>query len=176
MNATNSAKPSMKQKATHEAKELLILFLYLGFFFCALAAYSNLLLRDYIGSYLAYGFALLNALVVAKVILIGDYMHLGKRSENRSLFVAALAKSVLFSLFVLAFHFLEEVIKALVHGRDIASAFRDIPTDQLLARCVIVFATFIPLFGFREFRRVMGEEEFYALLFRAQGTRKTAEN
>jgi hypothetical protein len=176
MNATSSAKPGMKQKAAHEAKELLILFLYLGFFFCALAAYSNLLLRDYIGSSLTYGFALINALVVAKVILIGDYMRLGKRAEHRSLFVAAIAKSVLFALFVLAFHFLEEVIKALVHGRDIASAFRDIPTDQLLARSVIVFATFIPLFGFREFRRVMGEEEFSALLFRAQGTGKAPKN
>lgn len=176
MNATSSAKPSMKQKATHEAKELLYLFLYLSFFFCSLAAYSNLLLRDYIGSYLTYGFALLNALVVAKVILIGDLMHLGKRAEHRSLFVAAITKSVLFGLFVLAFHFLEEVIKALVHGRDIASAFHDIPTDQLLARSVIVFATFIPLFGFRELRQVMGEEEFDALLFRAQGGGKPTDN
>ena len=32
--------------------------------------------------YLNYGFALINALVVAKVILIGEYAHLGKKLED----------------------------------------------------------------------------------------------
>ena len=85
MNKTNSGKSDLKKKAAHEAKELLILFLYLGFFFCALATYSMLLLSEYHVSYLTYGFALINALVVAKVILIGDYAHLGKRYEGRPL-------------------------------------------------------------------------------------------
>jgi hypothetical protein len=36
----------------------------------------------------------------------------------------------------------------------------------------VVFCTFIPLFGFRELRRVMGEEEFRTLLFRVRETDK----
>lgn len=172
MNNTNSANPSLKQKAAHEAKELLVLFLYLGFFFCALATYSNLLVREYDGISLTYGFALINALVVAKVILIGDYMHLGKRVEHRSLFVSAIVKSFLFSLLVFAFHVLEEVIKRIVHGADMATASREMRIDELLGRALVVFCTFIPLFGFRELRRVMGEEEFHALLFRSRETGK----
>jgi hypothetical protein len=170
MNKTNSAKPDLKKKAAHEAKELLILFLYLGFFFCALATYSMLLLSEYHVSYLTYGFALINALVVAKVILIGDYAHLGKKFESRPLFVSAIVKAFLFSLLVFAFHVVEEVIKRLVHGADIATASREMRIDQLLGRALVVFCTFIPLFGFRELRRVMGEEEFRALLFRSRET------
>jgi hypothetical protein len=170
MNKTNSGKSDLKKKAAHEAKELLILFLYLGFFFCALATYSMLLLSEYHVSYLTYGFALINALVVAKVILIGDYAHLGKRYEGRPLFVSAIVKAFLFSLLVFAFHVLEEVIKRIVHGADIATASREMRMDELLGRALVVFCTFIPLFGFRELRRVMGEEEFRALLFRSRET------
>lgn len=171
MNTTSSAKPDLKKKAAHEAKELLIIFLYLAFFFCALATYSMLLLSEYHISYLTYGFALINALVVAKVILIGDYVHLGKRYEGRPLFVSAIVKAFLFSLLVFAFHVLEEVIKRIVHGADIATASREMRIDELLGRALVVFCTFIPLFGFRELRRVMGEEEFRALLFGSRETR-----
>lgn len=170
MNKTNSAKPELKKKAAHEARELLIVFLYLAFFFCALATYSMLLLSEYHVRYLTYTFALINALVVAKVILIGDYARLGKRYEGRPLFVSAIMKAFLFAVLVLAFHFLEEVIKQLVHGADITSAFHDVRIDELLGRMLVVFCTFIPLFGFRELRRVMGEEEFHALVFRSRET------
>jgi hypothetical protein len=129
-----------------------------------------LLLSEYHVSYLTYGFALINALVVAKVILIGDYVHLGKKYEGRPLFVSAIVKAFLFSLLVFAFHVLEEVIKRIVHGADIATASREMRMDELLGRALVVFCTFIPLFGFRELRRVMGEEEFRALLFRSRET------
>ena len=37
--------------------------------------------------------------------------------------------------------------------------------DDLLGRSLVVFCTFITLFAFREFRRVIGEEKFQAMLF-----------
>ena len=160
MHVENSEKTGLKQKVAHEFEELGIITLYLAFFFCALATYSMLLLNEFHVSYFTYGFALINALVVAKVILIGDYAHLGKRSEGRPLFVSAIVKAFLFSLLVFAFHVLEEVIKRLVHGADIATASREMRIDELLGRALVVFCTFIPLFAFRELRRVMGEEEF----------------
>ena len=44
MNAEDSKKASLKQKAVHELEEMLAIFLYLGFFFCAISTYSMLLL------------------------------------------------------------------------------------------------------------------------------------
>jgi hypothetical protein len=169
-NAAKTAK--MKQKAVHEFKEILIIFVYLAFFFCALTTYNMILLRDYQGQYWSYSFALINALVVTKVILIGEALKYGTRYEARPLLLSALYKAVMFWLLVLGFHFVEELIKRLIHGADFATASREIRIDELVGRSIIVFCTFIPLFAFREFRRVLGEEKFDDILFRSQETRR----
>jgi hypothetical protein len=173
MNTENSAKPSLKQKAVHETVQMVAISLYLAFFFCALATYRMLMLKDFGVSSLTYSFALINALVVAKVILIGEYAHLGKRHESKPLFFSALYKAFLFTLFVLAFHFVEEMVKQLLHGGNVATAFRETRMDELLARTVIIFSVFIPLFAFRELRRVMGEDKFRELFFRMGATART---
>jgi hypothetical protein len=165
MAADESKNKSRKEKAKHELKELLTIFLYLAFFFCALVTYSMLLLNEYHVKYWNYAFALINALVITKVIMIGEYAKVGKRYEAGALFFSAIWKAFVFSLLVYAFHVVEEIIKRLIHGSDMAAASRDIRFDELAARSIVVFCTFIPLFAFREFRRVMGEKEFRALLF-----------
>jgi hypothetical protein len=78
----------------------------------------------------------------------------------------AIYKAVGFGLLVFAFHLIEEAIKEVVHGHRVAAAFREMRIDDLLARTVIVFCTFIPLFAFRELQRVLGEDKFRTLLFR----------
>jgi hypothetical protein len=155
----------MKQKALHELREMVVLSLYLAFFFCALATYRMLLLREFHVDSLTFAFALVNALVVAKVIMIGELAKVGRRHESKPLFVSAIWKAFAFGLLVLVFHFVEEIIKQLLHGGDIAGGFREVRIDDLLSRSLVVFCCFIPLFGFREFRRVLGEEKFQSMLF-----------
>jgi hypothetical protein len=173
MNVEVSEKPSLKQKVKHEFVELTAIFLYLAFFFCALTTYSMLLLNKYDISYFNYGAALLNALIVAKVILIGEYAHLGKKHENKPLFQSSLYKAILFSLLVFAFHVVEEMVKRIIHGEAFGSAFQNVRMDDLLARSLIIFCTFLPLFAFRELQRVMGEEQFRDLFFKT-GVNKSA--
>ena len=168
MSKTAAQKAELKQKAKHEAKELLYVFLYLAFFFCALATYSTLLLKEYEVPYWNYAFALINALVIAKVILIGQAVHLGEKYEHKPLLVSAIWKAFMFSLFALAFHFVEELVKRLIHGANMAEASRSIRVDQLMGHTLVVFCTFISLFAFMEFRRVLGEETFYSMLFRSE--------
>jgi hypothetical protein len=165
MSDKSSSSSTLKQKAKHELKELVVLSGYLAFFFCALATYRMLLLRDYHINSLTYAFALINALVVAKVIMIGELAHVGKRYEAGALFRSAVWKAFIFGLLVLVFHIIEEWIKQLFHGGDLAGAFREIHIDDLLGRGLIIFCTFIPLFAFREIRRVVGDEKFQAMFF-----------
>jgi hypothetical protein len=175
MSDENSHKTSLKQKATHEFQELTAIFLYLAFFFCAIATYSMLLLNKFEISYFTYGAALINALVIAKVILIGEYARLGKNQEAKPLIYSSVYKAFSFSLLVFAFHIIEEVIKHLVHGESVTPLFRETRIDDMLSRTVIVFCTFIPLFAFRELQRVLGEEQFRALLFKGRETPKSDE-
>jgi hypothetical protein len=165
MTKTPAERANRKQKAKHELRELLIIFFYLAFFFCALVTYSMLLLNEYHVKYLNYAFALINALVITKVVMIGEYAHVGNRGETKPLVLSALWKAFIFTLLVFAFHVVEEVIKRLIHGDAMAEASRNIRFDELAGRCIVVFCVFIPFFAFREFRRVMGEDEFKALVF-----------
>ena len=148
------------------------LFLYLAFFFCAVIAYDLFLLKPYEVEYWNFGFALLNALVITKVIMIGEYAKLGKMHEDKGVFVSAVWKAFDFGLLVFAFHIVEEVVKRLIHGSDLARAWRELRIDQFATRAIVVFCTFIPLFAFREFRRVMGEDEFHTLVFRKKDVAK----
>jgi hypothetical protein len=165
---------AIKQKTVHEFKDFVAISIYLAFFFCALATYSMVLLRKYDVSYVNYSFAIINALVVAKVLLIGDMAHLGRSSETKPLYLTVLHKSVVFTLLVVAFHFLEEVVKRIIHHEPNGTVIHNIRWDDLGAKSLIVFAVFLPLFAFRELRRVLGEDTFYAL-FRSPGAAKTAD-
>lgn len=158
-------KGGLKQKAVHEFTQFLGIFLYLAFFFCAVTTYRMLLLSDFKDSYINYSFSVINALVIAKVILIGEYGHLGKRLENEPLLVSSIYKAVLFSLLTFAFHIVEEGTKTLLHGEGVARSFHEIHIKVLLARSLVVFCTFVPLFAFRELRRVLGENKFNELFF-----------
>ena len=70
----------------------------------------------------------------------------------------------MFCLLVFAFHIVEEAVKRVIHGSKMAAASREVQFDNLAARSVVMFCVFVPLFAFREFRRVMGEEEFKRLV------------
>jgi len=168
MTKTAAQKSDLKQKAMHELREMFELFAYLAFFFVALAVYDMLLLKRYNVEYLTIAFALINAAVITKVIMIGEYAKLGKRYEHKPLLISAMWKAFVFGWLVFAFHVLEEIIKRLIHGADMAKATGDIRYEQFAARAIVVFCVFVPLFAFREFRRVLGEETFYTVLFRSE--------
>jgi hypothetical protein len=161
-----SEKKPLKERAKEEFDDFIKISIYLAFFFCAITAYTNLLLRQYGGSTLNYALAIVNALVIAKVILIGRIANLGRGSEHRPLYQTALVKAFFFGLLVLAFHFLEEFIKRVFHGEPFGTVAREINVEQLVGRSILVFCTFVPLFAFMEIRRVLGEEEFRTLFFK----------
>jgi hypothetical protein len=163
MNNEKSKEGAFKQKIIHELKTVGWVSLYLALFFCALSTYSMLMLHELnvTNSYFRYGFAIINALVIAKIILIGEYARLGHGKEDKPLIISVLWKTFLFGLLVAAFHILEESVKRLVLHKQIS--FR---VDEMLIRNLVVFSFLIPFFAFWELRRVLGEGELFDLFFR----------
>jgi len=172
MHADNSQKESLKQKVAHEIKEVFILTAYLAFFFCALAAHSMFLLGKFHVSYFAFGAALINAAVIAKVILIGEALRAGTKYEGKALFYSALWKAFVFGWLVFGFHLVEEMIKNLIHGQKAVEALHEIHLDELLSRTVVIIGTFVPLFLFRELKRVMGDDAFWDLVLHSSSASK----
>jgi len=158
--------PGFKQKAKHELVDFTMISVYLGIFFCALTTYTMLLLKKYEIDYLNYSFAIINALIIAKIILIGEMAHVGRKAEARPLYQSVVYKAFVFSLLVFAFHFAEEFVKRLIHGKPSGTVIQETHFDDLFGKSLVMFCAFIPLFAFRELRRVMGEEKLHALFFK----------
>jgi hypothetical protein len=167
---SNTRKPvKWKQKALHEIIQYWVTFLYLAVFFGAFITYRRLVLAQYDISYLHYGVSLLEALILAKVILIGDALHFGQKIEPMPLIYPTIYKAAIFTLWVGLFKLAEHTISGLFQGKGLAGGFDELEHEGMyafLAKCVIIFSAFIPFFAFKELGRVMGEGRISQLFFR----------
>jgi len=165
--------PSAKERALEELKAYWIITLYLALFLGALTVYRRLILAEFGVTYLNYGFALIEALIIAKVILIGKAFGLGRRFDDAPLVVSTLYKSALFGVFVLLFGILEHVVEGLYHNKDWAAILHgltELGMYELLARVLMLIIAFIPFFAFWEIGRVLGPRKLSALFFSGRGT------
>lgn len=171
MESSTTRRETLKEKAREEFRELWMIALYLAIFLGALTTYRRLVLAEVGVSYLHYGFSVVEALILAKVILIGEALGLGRRFERPPLLVAALVKSVLFGLLVGVFTVLERVVEGLAQGKDwpaIVASFVENGLDEMSARTLMMIVAFVPFFAFWEMRRVLGSGRFYRLFFTSE--------
>lgn len=172
---TNDKKAQIKEKAKEEVRLMLLVFAYLAAFFVAFLTYRRLISREFGVTSFHYGFALLEALVIAKVILIGKAIGLGRTGTRRTLAVSVLRSSVSYAVLVGVFAVLEHVIDGLVHGKTLGAsfeAFLDQGVWEILGRTLILFVAFIPFFAFWELGRLAGDRKLFDVFFRT-GARST---
>lgn len=158
---------ALEKRIAQEFRQLALLTAYLAVFFCVLDTYSLLLMQRFHISYFAYGAAVINAVVLAKVILIGEAIHAGTRFEEKALLYSAIWKTFVFGWLVFVLHLLEEMLKHLVHTQSVAAAFHDVRLDDLLMRTIVIVCAFVPLFVFRELRRVIGGDRLRDIFLRS---------
>ena len=162
-------KKNIKKKIVHEITEYWINVVYLTLVFASFTQYRRLVLAAHDITYTNYWVAVIEALVLAKVVMIGDVLHLGRRLEHKPLIYSTLLKTVVFTIFVGAFTLIEHVIKGLWKGEAFVEQFGNFlgkGYHEVLAGCMVVFVAFIPFFAFRELGRVLGEGKIRTLFFR----------
>jgi hypothetical protein len=93
----------MWQRFLVEMRKFALVASFLFFFFGAFATYRRLILSEYDIDYFQYGYALVEALVLGKVILLGDLFRLGDRFHGKPLIVPTLYRTFAFSVLVLVF-------------------------------------------------------------------------
>ena len=74
----------------------------------------------------------------------------------------------MFSLFVAAFAVLEQIIEGVIHGKGVAAGIHKVMNegrDELLARSLLTFFSFVPFFAFKEIGRVLGHGKLSAMFF-----------
>ena len=171
-------KPGLKERAIEEFKVFWVIALYLWLFLGSFTVYRRLIIEETGTTYLHYGIALVEALIIAKVILIGRLFGFSRRFEDKPLIVPVLYKSILFSILVILFAVVEHVVEGLIHGRGLLGALRDLDklgSYELGARLLMLVVAFVPFFAFAEIVRVIGPREVAAMYFsKRKALRETA--
>ena len=158
----------LKERASKEFKRFIVIFLYLWIVFGLLSLHTSLVLSQRHLDYQEHAFAIVNAFVFAKVLLIGEHLHLGTRFGGKPLIYPILHKCFVFTVLLISFHIIESVVVGAWRGDTIRNSIPPMlgwNPKGLLAVGVMCFVLLLPFFGFREIARVMGRREMWALLF-----------
>jgi len=167
----HETKRSLKQKIWNETKTMLWLALYLFAFLAALAGYRAVLLgKGGAGAWPLFHCAI-EALVLAKVLLIGNAIKIGERFFQRRMFARTISRALAFAAFALVFSAIEELVTGMFRGRSFDELWQEmvnIGPRLLIARGMVLFIFFIPLFALWEISRALGEGKLYSMFIEAR--------
>lgn len=158
----------LKERALEELKAYWAITLYLWIFLGAFTVYRRLISAETGVPYLHYGIALVEAMVIAKVVLIGRIFGFTRRFDHLPLVVPVMYKSLLFALLVLAFGVLEKTVSGMIEREGLRSGVQkiaEIGRYEIGARTLMLTVALVPFFAFSELGRVLGLNRLIGLFF-----------
>jgi len=168
-----AAAPSLKERVVEELKVYWVITLYLWLFLGCFMVYRWLVMAESGVSYLHVGFALVEAMVIAKVMLIGRVFAFTRRFDDGPLALAVAYKCVLFALLVMLFNVLEHMVVGWFHHKGLFGGLREIAeigAYEIGARTLMLTMAFVPFFAFVELGRVLGTRKLAAMFFARRAT------
>ena len=159
---------TLKQKAYHEMKEFFVIACYLWLVFALLVLYKSVILSENHIPFAAHGLALLNALALAKVMLVAQELHLADQFKGAPLIYPTLFKSAVFAIILGFFKLLEEWAVGWYHGKSFSESMTSIgggTLNGILSLILLLAVLLIPFFGFTELCRVFGEDKLVKVFF-----------
>lgn len=168
MNSPTLAKAPVKQRAVTELKELAALSIYLYICLGAVLLFKSATLREVGIDYTIWGIAAIKAVILAKFMLLGSMLNLGKKYAEKPLIWPTLHKSLMFLILLLVLTTLEELIMGWIHRRSLMDSLTHVvgPTFyQGLAVSFIMFLILVPYSAFTSLGEALGEHEVFRLFF-----------
>src|SRR6202043_2169945 len=115
-------KLGLKQRLFDEVIKFLKIAVYLWVMFGVFALHESVVsAKDHI-NYHFYGFALINALILGKVMLVAEDFHFADWFKDRPLIYPILCRAVAFSILFLVFDVVEEVLVGVFKGKTIGES------------------------------------------------------
>ena len=171
MSSPDNKKRTLTKRIFQEMVEYWINVCYLTLVFAAFTQYRRFLLAAHDITYTNYGVAVVEALILGKVIMIGDMFRLGRGLDHKPLIYPTLYKTVVFCIYVGIFTVVEQMVRGLWHGKGFLGGIGEFfgkGPYELLASSLVVFVALVPFFGVRELGRVLGEDRIRTLFFRTR--------
>jgi len=145
------------------------MFVYLWVVFGMLAVHESIVLAQHQINYQFHGLAIVNALVFAKVLLVAEDLHLGRRFNDKPLAYSIIFKSLLFGVTLICFHVVEHVLIGMWDGRPIAQSIAEVGINKfagIVSLGIISTVALVPFFILREISRVIGPDKVWSPFFR----------
>lgn len=143
-------------------------FIFFALFFIAFTFYRSTLFQEYHLGAVHYSSAIIQALIISKLILLGQKFHLGKNFISKPFLLGILYRSIIFSAFVFIMIVAEKMVEGKIEGRTVVESYRhllDIGYYEILGRVGVVLFVFIPFFAFLGLAERMGKKNFYEIFF-----------
>ena len=165
----STAPQTLKQKAAHEVREYFVITAYLFLVFSLLVVHKSMILSEHHIDYTLHGVALINALALAKVMLLAQDLHLADLFRDAPLIYPTVFKSATFTVVLTGFKIVEDAVIGRFHGvsfHQSVSEMGDGSWSAIVLLAALLFVMLIPFFGFTELRRVFGEDRLIGVFFR----------
>jgi hypothetical protein len=159
---------SLKAKAADEFRRFFVLFLYLWVLFGVFVLNQGVVMREHGINFPMLGFAFVNALVFAKVMMLFEVFDPGRWLRARPLIYPILYETLLLTVLFLVAHVIEKTIEGMLRGKTFIDSVPAIGGGGLtgfLSITAILFVALIPFFGLRNLGLAMGEGRLYAMIF-----------
>lgn len=159
----------VEERAVHEIRQFVAMFLYLFVLLGLFTLHESLVLAQHKIGFTHYGFAAINALILAKVMLLAEDLHLGHRLDKQRVIYSVVLKSLLFAGLFICFHVVEETIVGLLHGKAIVESIPSFGGDggglmRVAILAVIMTFALMPYFAYTQIARAIGRDELRAIL------------
>jgi hypothetical protein len=158
----------IRRAAADEFRHYLVSFLYIWVLLGMFTMHEEIALRTHGGvPFAPHGFALVNALVLAKVVLVVEDLRIGPRIKPQPLIYPIVIEAFLLAVLFIAMHVLESVASGLAHGRALAASVPAIGGGGFLGLVFAAssfFMAMIPFCAFRHVTTAIGPDRMRALL------------
>jgi hypothetical protein len=158
---------TFKERTQESLTRFLTVFIYTWILLAIFAIHKSIVLSEYNFTY-RQGLQVLNALVLAKILFIGEELRFGERFKDQPLIYAMLFKAFVFAILLVTCDLLEGLIVGYFRGESVAKSISDVGGGTIygvIMTGIVMFVVLIPFFGFRELSEVIGERRLHDLLF-----------
>lgn len=162
-----ASKPTLRARVAREMRHYVVLFLYLWALFGLFVLNESVVERSHGDTFVLQGFAVINALVLAKVMLLAEMLDLTGWLRRRPLVWTILFEAGLCTFLFMVVHVLERAITGAIHGEHISagmSSFGGGGLEGVAVVAAIIFVSLLPFFTFKHVARAVGPERMRAIL------------
>lgn len=160
---------ALRRRAVHEVRSFMTLFIYLLVLFSLFVLNEAAITRQHGGSFTLQGFALVNAFVLAKVMLVIENLELARWLRGRPAILVILYEAAVCTILFLCFHVLERLV--VNHLRGVSEAAGDLGLGGggllgVVIVAMILFVCLLPFFAFKNVAAAIGMDRMRQILFR----------